>query len=102
MADSSKGDREKLLLLALLLTIAEHAIRNGLDTWIDGFDSTAAFAEFVGECRTRIETGRLPGSMRRRLQTAFLPTSDWDDCDGDVDLGNEISELIHDLYGGVR
>lgn len=86
--------------LARLLGQAEEAIRAlPQERLLDGFDTNAAFADFLGECRANLESGQLPRPMQQRLQLAFLPTSDWDDCLVDVDLGNEIDDLIRALFG---
>lgn len=86
--------------LARLLGRAEEAIRAlAQERLMDGFETNAGFADFIGDCRANLESGQLPKPLRQRLQLAFLLSSDWDDCLIDGDLGNEIDDLTRDLFG---
>lgn len=70
--------------------------------WLDGFDSNEEFAEFLGKVQIQLAADQLSWLSRQKLRLAFAPTSDWDDCVGVVDLGNEIYGLLLTLYGHLR
>jgi hypothetical protein len=81
----------------LLLVAAQHLAR------IDGpiystFSSGAEMAAFVLACRDSLAHGQLTQIQKRELWKFFAPTSEWDDVDGDVALGNEIYSLVNKLY----
>ena len=69
---------------------------------MDGFETNKDFAEFLQDVSDRIASDRFSWIGRRKLYLAFAPTSDWDDCVGDVELGDRIFELICSVYGVWR
>ncbi len=94
------SDDARVGRLCELLAKAEAAIEaQPRETWLEGFDNNATFAACVRDARHRLAADRVSWLGRQKLKLAFTPTSDWDDCVGDVALGNEIYDLLLTLYG---
>lgn len=82
------------------LRLAEASVRrSGRDRPMLDYGSPEEFADFIGGCRASLANRHFWWFKRRKLQFAFLPTGDWDDCVGDAELGNRVYEGLLALYG---
>lgn len=88
-----KSERDDVKLRRLLGTTARRlaAIRGPI---CSDYGTGREMAQFVLECRLRIEHGTLDVAQLQELWRIFAPAGDWDKVVGDVELGNEVFALL--------
>jgi hypothetical protein len=84
--------------LCRLLTIAAKKLAAIHGPIWSRYNSGEDMAKFVLKCRDAINQGTITLDQKEELWIIFLPTSDWDDVGGDMQLGNEIDFLLNKLY----
>lgn len=92
---TSRKKRIRLLVVALDKAIELLRSYNGGCGLSTSFDSTEEFAAALEKHRDRLIERDL--SCLDELAVWFAPTSDWDDCVGEIELANEIEGLIKSL-----
>jgi len=98
-----KHDDPRMAAICRLLVEAERAVRaQSEERPMDGFASNEEFADFIQRSREDLQRGRSSWLTRRKLMLAFASTSDWDDCVGDVELGDRVFSLLDDVFGSWR
>jgi len=84
--------------LCRLLTVAAKKLAAIHGPIWSRYNSGDDIAKFVLQCRDAINQGTITLDQKKELWIIFLPTSDWDDVGGDMQLGNEIDFLLNKLY----
>ncbi|MCT4581767.1 MAG: hypothetical protein N4A35_10145 [Flavobacteriales bacterium] len=80
-----------------LIVLLEEAIQNLEDEgngYSDHFINLDAFINAIKKSKKTLLVGDF--SVIKDLELWFSPTSDWDDFNGDEDLGNQIFSIILD------
>jgi len=81
-------------LLALLKEAVENLRVNG-EGYSDRFSNVESFLSEINIVMDSLNAGDLAGI--RELLLWFSPTNDWDDFDGDEELGDQIFDILLDL-----
>jgi hypothetical protein len=91
---SEDSKRDEVKLRRLLGTTARRlaAVRGPI---CSDYDTGREMAQFVLECRRRIEHGMLDVIQLQELWRIFAPAGDWDKVVGDAELGNEVFALLN-------
>ncbi len=74
------------------IEIAIKMVAQSPDNWSDHFSSTEDFHRAMKDALEKLRSG--DNSVINSLIAWFVPSYDWDDFVGDVDLGNEIYDLL--------
>jgi hypothetical protein len=88
-----KSQRDDARLPRLLATAARRlvAAQRPINS---SYETGSEMAQFVLECKRRLEHGTLDVAQLQELWNIFAPAGDWDNVVGDVDFGNEIFALL--------
>jgi hypothetical protein len=88
-----KSERDNVRLRQLLAAAVRRlaAVRGPINS---DYETGAEMAQFVLECKKRIEHGSLDTAQLQELWRIFALAGDWDNVVGDVELGNEVFVLL--------
>lgn len=82
------------------LKLAVELSRKCPDNWSEHFSSSKEFYEAMKDAYKKLKDG--DNSVVVDFISWFIPSYDWDDFVGDVDLGNDIYDLLIDYSNFIQ
>ena len=80
------------LLISLLNEAAQEMILKGDKSTYAHYSTCENLGQFIKECADKISDNR-PCDIAE-LYTIFLPTGDWDDSGGSLEIADQIAEIL--------